>query len=79
MTDAQIKHVVRKLQNMQTMQEQVAKDEERQKEKPKKDLIIVIKNTELLKVRDDFYRLVFHASKSRHNNRGTTEDFDTFP
>jgi len=45
------------------MQEQVAKDEERQKEKPKKDLVIVKKNGELLKVCDVFCRLVFHLNR----------------
>jgi len=46
-TDAQIKHPTRKLQNAQTMREQVVKDKERQKEKldgPKKDLAVVQKD-----------------------------------
>ena len=47
--DAQLRHSTRKLQNAQTMGEQVVKDKERQKEKLeglKKDLVMVRKDAD---------------------------------
>jgi hypothetical protein len=44
--DAQIKHASRKLKSAQNMQEQVVKDKERQKDKLKKDLVIVQKDAD---------------------------------